>query len=196
MTTTDERPVLLLDVDGVLNLLPNRDEGALITRQTQLQTARLHDEQLAAYRLNIPVDAQHLVGQLAEHFDLRWYTMWNEHARQVFAPLAGITHEFDHLQCDWTLGRDVLDIAGTPQWMKSRVWVAKTPLIESHLGSRPFVWIDDDTTEYDTLWLENHTDVGEFLIITVRSHSGLTQDTVNEAIAWAQALASQEKVAS
>ena len=127
---------------------------------------------------------------------MRWYTMWNEHARRTFAPLAGIRQDFDHYECDWVEGRMLLEDMKTPEWLLRMLWVAKTPFIPQHLNGRPFCWVDDDSGPADEMWLENHPDVGEFRLITVEPHVGLTQDTVNEAIAWAQALALKEEVAS
>lgn len=195
MKMTSERPVLLLDIDGVLNLFPHFLEDR-VTRQTQRQSALLSSTQKQPYSLDIPLDAADLVDQLADYFELHWYTMWNEHARAVFTPLAGIRQQFDHFECDWVGGLDALNATDTPEWMRKAIWVAKTPLIPEHVGDRPFVWVDDDTTPVDSLWLEAHPEVGEFLLITVEPHSGLTQDTVNEAIAWAQSLALKEEVAS
>lgn len=200
MTTTIERPVLLLDIDGVLNLFPRFtiQGGAVIdrvTRQTDRHRVRLDETQKSTYLLNIPADARSLVTQLAEHFDVHWYTMWNDAADAVFAPLAGLP-SFPYFECDWVDGREAFEKIWSPAWMRKYIWIAKTPLIPRYVGARPFLWIDDDTGPVDTLWLRDHPVVGEFNIITVEPHSGLTQAVVDEAIEWARSLTIKEDIAS
>jgi hypothetical protein len=214
MNMTPERPVLLLDIDGVLNLLPQAvfpektEKGALgggllpvqpeylpITRPHSEHLVYLSPEQKFPYLVSIADDTAFLVNQLVEHFDIHWYTMWNESAAAVFAPLAGLP-EFPHFECDWSDGEDVLHKSNTPKWLRKLVWTAKTPLIEGHLGTRPFVWVDDGSNDADALYLEEHANVGEFMLLTVEAHTGLTQNVVNAAIEWARSLTMQEEVAS
>jgi hypothetical protein len=199
MNATPERPVMLLDIDGVLNLFPSygitRDADELVTRQTARHAVLLSDDQTAPYRLSIPNDLPALVTQLGEHFDIHWYTMWNDYANRVFSPLAGLP-EFPHFECDWFAGQEAYDKVWSPDWFRKYIWIAKTPLVPRYVGSRPFVWIDDDVTEVDTLWLEQHPAIGEFRIIAVKPHTGLTQAVVDEAIEWARSLTMQEEVAS
>lgn len=195
-----EKPVLLLDVDGVLNLLPGWGKQKVrVTRDHRMERLWLDEPSLTdpdkplSMQIRIPLDAPALVEQLAEHFDIHWFTMWNEDARNVFAPLAGLP-DFPMLRADWNLGLDVFD-ALTPRpntTLRREVWVGKTPLIEGHLGTRPWVWIDDDATRTDDWWLAKYAAVGEHLIIPVKPHEGLTQHTVDKAIAWAQAHALSE----
>ena len=207
MTNTEERPVLLLDIDGVLNLFPQRLsmgahlKGTLTNapshtlRDHTAHRVRLDDDQEHPYMIRIPTDVASLVSQLQEHFDVHWYTMWNVSADAVFAPMAGLP-SMPYLLCDWTLGQEILTESGAPVWLRREVWRAKTPLIETHIGQRPFCWIDDDTTAADDLYLETYATVGPFRIITVASHNGLTQAVVDEAIEWAQSLTIKEEVAS
>lgn len=200
MTATDERPVLLLDIDGVLNLFPRYtiEGGAVIdrvTRQTDRHRVRLDEDQKSTYLLNIPADAHALVTQLAEHFDVHWYTMWNSAADAVFAQVANLP-TFPYFECDWVDGRKAYDRIWAPEWMRKYIWIAKTPLIPGYVGSRPFVWIDDDTGPVDTLWLSDQPALGEFSIITVEPHIGLTQAVVDEAIEWARSLTTEEDLAS
>lgn len=191
-----DKPILLLDIDGVLNLFPRaltigqrvKGEPYPEIRDHAVHRVTLHDEQTRPYMIRIPDDAPALIAQLVEHFDIRWYTMWNEAANRVFAPLAGIP-EFEHFECDWTSGRMVYFASGAPEWMDKFIWVAKTPLIEGYVGDRPFVWIDDDSDPVDTMYLNDHANVGSFHLITVEPHTGLTQAVVDEAIDWARTLA-------
>lgn len=197
-----DKPLLLLDIDGVLNLFPRamsvkqrvKGDPYPEIRDHEVHVVRLSDEQEHPYRLRIATDVAVLIEQLVEHFDIRWYTMWNEAANRVFAPLAGIP-EFPVFECDWVEGRKTYWASDAPEWMDKHVWIAKTPLIEGHVGQRPFLWIDDDSEVVDTMYLEAHANVGPFQIITVAPHSGLTQAVVDEAIDWARSLvASTEEI--
>lgn len=201
---TLERPVLLLDIDGVLNLFPKplyskkgkRYGAEPVKRKHTKHRVRLTDDQEYPCALQIPRDAAELVGRLNEHFEIHWYTMWNEHSDRVFAPLAGLP-AFTHFECDWAEGLLTLSRSLAPDWMLKEVWTAKTPLIEKHLGTRPFVWIDDDSNPADIWYLEEYATVGKFRLITVDSHTGLTQAVVDEAIDWAvNVLPHQEEYAS
>lgn len=207
MSETTERPVLLLDIDGVLNLFPRalsiherikgsaESTGIAPMREHTAHRVFLSDEQMHPYVVRVPADAPMLVEQLAEHFDLRWYTMWNASAASVFAPLAGLP-AFPHLQCSHTAGREALYAVDTPEWMDKHLWAAKTPLIPGYLGSRAFCWIDDDSSAVDTMWLELQPNIGPFQLITVNSATGLTQAVVDEAIEWARSLTITEELAS
>jgi hypothetical protein len=205
MTNTDERPVLLLDIDGVLNLFPKpldlhaRVKGTAsansVEREHDVHRVVLDAAQIHPYTVRIPADLPSLIAQLSEHYDIHWYTMWNASANRVFAPLAGIP-EFPHFQCDWIAGEIAFEDAESPWWMRKHIWIAKTPLIPGFVGSRPFLWIDDDSNEVDTMWLEAHPGVGNFQLITVPPHTGLTQAVVDEAIEWARSLTIQEEYAS
>lgn len=203
---TQERPVLLLDIDGVLNLIPRPlwDEKGKrvinhepIARDHVEHRTTIYDEGLVTpYRLRIPADAVALVSQLAEVFDIHWYTMWNEAAVRVFGPLAGLP-AMPYFECDWFEGGRAMDASGAPDWMRKELWKAKTPLIEKHIGQRPFCWIDDDTNPADIWYLDDYAEVGPFRLITVEPETGLTQAVVDEALAWAAGrLSPLEEIAS
>ncbi len=190
---TPQKPILLLDIDGVLNLFPSWIDSYAVTRPVNVTAVTVGEN---TYRLSIPLDTADLIDQLAEGFDLRWYTMWNHNA-PVFAEAAGLRQSFGHYTCDYLRGRTVLtawannDPAELDVLMHT-LWTPKTPLIPGYVGSRPFVWIDDDTSIYDDMWLSAQRGIGDFLIITTDSHVGMTQAHVNNALAWAQSLTLRE----
>lgn len=192
----DEKPILLLDIDGVCNLFPRalttakraKGEPYPEIREHDVHRVTLSDEQEHPYMLRIARDLPDLVSQLQEHFEVRWYTMWNDAADRVFAPLAGLP-ALDYFECDWDAGRVAYRRTDAPAWMDKHIWIAKTPLIEGYLGDRPFVWIDDDSGPADGMYLDNHAEVGDYLLLTVEPHLGLTQAVVDEAIDWARTLA-------
>lgn len=185
------KPYLLLDIDGVLNLFPSFSSDAQVKRPVARHRAVIERANMQegvkelAYGVNIPLDAAALIAQLSDHFEIRWYTMWNEHAARVFAPLAGIP-DFDYFEADHREGLLAL-LRRNQGFMRDRLWLAKTPLIPDYVGDRPFVWVDDDTRAIDTDWLQDQG-LTQFQIITVEPHSGLTQEVVDLAIAWATTL--------
>lgn len=192
---TNQKPILLLDIDGVLNLFPSWIDDLPVTRPVAVTQAEANGN---TYRLNIPLDAADLIDQLAEGFDLRWYTMWNHNAPN-FGEAAGLRQMFGHYTCDYHRGRAVLTAwaQGDPDELDTLtrlLWTPKTPLIPGYVGDRPFVWIDDDTTIHDDMWLAAQPGLGDFLLITTEPHMGLTQDHVNNALAWAQSLTLREEL--
>ena len=109
-----ERPLLLLDVDGVLSPFGCPDGYVPI------------DEGVSCYS---PENIARL-RRLAEAFDLVWATMWEHVANEVMAPI----HELSPLPVvEFDEGGE-LD-------MEEHV---KLPAIRRFVGERPFVWIDDD----------------------------------------------------
>lgn len=181
------KPILLLDIDGVLNLLPRKwgygDKFEPITEPYRRERIGAGDG--LAYMVNIPVDVADLVAQLQTEFSIKWFTMWNYDACDRFAPVAGLPH-FEHYHVDWAMGREILAQQGYTLQEIRRIWVAKTPMIPAYLGDRPFVWIDDDTTAADTDYLVTQG-LTDFRIITVEPNAGLTQTVVDNALTWARA---------
>lgn len=168
----EEKPVLLLDVDGVLNLFG----GKAPVWYSRPVTHKV----VNGYPINFPRDIPEILDRLAEHFEIIWYTMWNERAPLDFAPAFGLPR-FRHLECDWDFGAML-----SRAYPEFRLWTPKTPLIPEYLAGRPFVWVDDDTTADDERWLREHPEVGDFLLITPSPREGLTHADVDRAIRWAE----------
>lgn len=126
------RPVLYLDVDGVLNVLRERSphwadltghDVALAGRTYRLNLSRTMGETLAA----LPVD-------------IRWATTWAEAADHFIAPLVGLAAG--------------LPVACRPVASDSRY---KSAAIRRQVAAerRPFVWVDDEAiAEDDFAWAE------------------------------------------
>lgn len=177
----DQKPMLMLDIDGVLNLFGGRGTADMpLVQSTDIHIA-------GSFVVRVPEGTLSRIERLSEWFDIHWFTMWNENAERSFAPVVGLPF-FPYLKVDWFAGENVLRERHPENWRDvSRVlWTAKTPLVPGHANGRPFIWVDDDTTLVDTAWLRQHPDVNEnFMIITVDPWEGLTENTVRQAIAWA-----------
>jgi hypothetical protein len=68
-----DRPLLLLDVDGVLVAVPG-----------------LSDDVDADPTVTLPPEADEWFAQLGDAFELRWATTWSELANQVIGPQLGL----------------------------------------------------------------------------------------------------------
>jgi hypothetical protein len=136
------RPVLALDIDGVLNPLVGRED--LVAHRVTLPAARLPRSPFilgfgeSDLRLVVRTSAGHAawIQDVRSRADVVWATTWEHAANDLFAPLLGI----DPLPVAVSSVRhpprpvhaDTADSAG---------WKAEA-LAEEFTG-RPLVWVDD-----------------------------------------------------
>jgi hypothetical protein len=124
---TVTRPLLLVDVDGVLcpNFigapLPGYDRFDIGATDVWLR------KQHGAW-----------LNYLATWFDLVWATTWEQDAADILAPALGLP--LDMRVIEFTSGS------------ANRTW--KLTDIEEFVGDRPFAWIDDDIGPDAELWAE------------------------------------------
>ena len=92
---TDTRPLVLVDIDGVLNAFEAR-------------RATTHQRLAVAGRYRVVLDDRHpgWFDILGEYAELRWATMWQADAGRVFGRVAGLGTDWDHLDFDsaWNTG--------------------------------------------------------------------------------------------
>ncbi len=167
---TSPPPILLLDVDGVLNAvrhdLPDgwqrgRFNGYVLSWNTTV-VARLR--------------ALHEAGQV----ELQWLTTWTELADLLLAEPLGLPRGLR------THHRDVLPtgfggaLRGLSGWWKL---AAAQAVVEAEPGRR-IVWIDDDLTDQaeDTSeWLAAN---GHVLVVAPDYSTGLTHAELDRVTAW------------
>jgi hypothetical protein len=112
---TTERPLLLLDVDGVLNPLAARPPPGF----TALQ--------IDGYEVAISARHRMWLQELVLSFELVWATTWEGAANESVGPLLGlpelpvVTFEGERIGETWKLGA-----------------------VRAFVGDRPLVWIDDE----------------------------------------------------
>lgn len=166
----DGRPLLLLDVDGVLNAI-NRSQNHKTYHIEVIQTS---DGLRYIVRLNRKLSGW--LDELTDHFLPVWATMWDDDANEHLAPLLGLP-SLPVLSCaenGWTcLTKD-----------PGRTLHHKIDVIEVSVGDRPFAWLDDEISEADLEWATER--LTPSFLIKVRPDQGLQQHHVDKLIRWAQ----------
>ncbi|MFC6082578.1 HAD domain-containing protein [Sphaerisporangium aureirubrum] len=158
-----KRPLVLLDVDGVLN--PAR-------RPTMRH--RRHDVTLDGRTYRVLLNARHGPKLLAlaagAEADLVWATTWEEHANAEIAPRLGLPP------------LPVIHVTGDLGTRTGEHF--KTRHVAEYVAGRPFVWFDDSLRPPDWQYLMDHPGVGEFLLVEVDPQTGLTDGHLARAREW------------
>jgi hypothetical protein len=164
-------PVLLLDVDGVLNAVrPRQPEG---WRRGTFSGYVLTWDPTVTARLR----GLHESGRV----ELQWLTTWTDRADELLAEPMGLprglrTHGREGVLSMGFLGR----LSGLPGWWKL---AAARAVAEAEPGRR-IVWIDDDLAEQaaDTSeWLAGNAQV---LVVAPDLVAGLTHAELDRVEAW------------
>jgi hypothetical protein len=116
-------------------------------------------------RLN-PEDGRRL---LTLGCQLVWATTWMAEANEVIAPLLGLP------QLPVVEWPDDDEPSGALHW--------KTAFLTRWAAGRPFVWVDDETTEVDRRWVEA-THRGRALLHRIDPHVGLTERNFSTIRQW------------
>ena len=125
------KPILLLDVDGVINALA--DSRTILGRGLVAHDAIGPDGR--TYRLHLEPETPRRLATLAEHFELAWCTTWGRSANGAIAPLVGLPTDLDTV---W-LPSEWIDIPLN--------FSRKTPFVRrwaAERGIKNLVWLDDE----------------------------------------------------
>ncbi len=159
------KPLLMIDVDGVISLFGFAPSAVPPGRFTQV------DGQ--PHLLSATAGA-HLLA-LAEHFELVWCTGWEEKANDYLPTLLGIPGPLPFLSFDRNPGK------ANGHW--------KLPAIDAFAGpDRPLAWIDDAFDHNCHTWAAERTRTAATLLVTTEPAIGLTDAHVKTLTDWRRAL--------
>ncbi len=166
ISTPGPRPLLLVDVDGVISLFGfpahRRPSGTwlMVDGISHLLSA----------------EAGGHLRALRDRFELVWCTGWEEKANEYLPLALGLPAPLPHLAFD----------AGPER--RHAHW--KLDAIEAHAGDRPLAWVDDDHGGGCSAWAAARP--APTLLVTTRPERGLTADETVRLIAWADALGASD----
>jgi hypothetical protein len=155
------RPILAVDVDGVISLF-----GAEHPPDRSLTKFQLVDG--VPHLISLPV-GDRLV-RLSEHFELVWASGWEDKANFYLPALLGLP-DLPHV----SFGSAA---PGAVHWKLE-------PLTE-YAGGRPLAWIDDNFNEACYAWAEQRPE--PTLLVPTESHLGLEEAHVEALRQWAVSL--------
>ena len=166
---TGNRPIIALDVDGVLSPLCNSRQRSRLWYHEKWRRKAVRWG-LGVSQLIVNPEAAIWLQKLA--FDtgaeLVWATHWNERANDHVAPLITLPS---------------LPVIETPVYPR-----LKAPAVIERSASRPLVWFEDEPREVETA--RQLVSPGQaFLGILTDPATGLTIDHVDQAREWLTALA-------
>lgn len=156
------RPVLAVDVDGVISLFGFDEPPDRKAARFELIDGMVHCISLAAgERLR----------RLSDHYELVWATGWEDKANDYLPTMLGLP-ELPHLTFDGAAR------FGSAHW--------KLGPLDDYGRGRPLAWIDDSFDESCYGWAR---DRGEpTLLVPTESHLGLEEAQVEALTDWARAL--------
>ena len=164
VTDATNRPILFLDVDGVISLF------GFAPGAEQLPGPLHWIDGIAHF---IPEDVGARLVRLADSFELVWATGWEERANEHLPFLLGLP--FGDLP---TLTFDGRAVFGSAHW--------KLDAIADYAGTRPAAWIDDNIDEACIAWAEARS--APTLLVQTDPATGLTDEHVGELRRWAEGL--------
>jgi hypothetical protein len=157
------RPILAVDVDGVVSLFGFETPPPPTEATYQLVDGGLHC---------ISLRAGERLQRLSEHFDLVWATGWEEKANFYLPTVLGLA-ELPHLTFDGAAR------FGSAHWKLG-------PL--DHYGSgRALAWIDDNFDESCYRWARERDQ--PTLLVPTDPAQGLLEAETEALIAWGRSLA-------
>ncbi len=170
-----EKPLLLVDIDGVLSLFgPPRQEGtqppagaAAEPRHGPVE-GTFHSIDGIPHFLSATA-AAHLLS-LVEHFDLVWASGWEERAEEHLPRLLGLPPGLPFLRFERSPGRS------HAHW--------KLAAIDAYAGLRPLAWIDDAFNQACHEWAGERP--SPTLLVSTVPQEGLTAREAEVLAAWAQ----------
>jgi hypothetical protein len=156
-----ERPLLLVDVDGVISLF-----GFKAARPP----GSFHSIDGIPHFLSARA-AEHLL-ELWPLFELVWASGWEEKANEYLPHLLGLPGPLPHLSFERSVGKS------NAHW--------KLDAIEAYCGARPLAWIDDSFNPACHEWASRRE--APTLLVQTQPQRGLTGEERERLAEWARTL--------
>jgi hypothetical protein len=156
-----DKPLLLVDIDGVVSLFG--------FPSSEPPPGSWHVVDGIPHFLSATA-AEHL-HDLARSFDLIWCSGWEERAGEHLPALLGAP-DLPHLSFERNPGR------ARAHW--------KLAAIDAHAGARPLAWIDDAFNDACFAWAEQRA--APTLLVRTDPATGLDDAAAAELAAWADGL--------
>lgn len=157
------KPVLFVDVDGVLSLF-GFDPAAELPGPFHWIDGIAHC---------IPPESGPRLVRLADDFELVWATGWEEKANEYLPHILGLP--FGDLPCLTFDGRARF---GSSHW--------KLDALTAYARDRPAAWIDDNIGDRGREWAKSRT--VPTLLVETEASVGVTDGQVDELLNWAAAV--------
>lgn len=161
MNRDGSRPILAVDVDGVISLFGFDEELIDAPGELKLIDGMLHC---------ISVAAGERLRRLGEHYDLVWATGWEERANDHLPPLLGLSDDLP-----------VLTFGGRARFGSAH-W--KVDALDDYGGARPLAWIDDNIDETCERWAASRK--APTLLVPTESDRGLEEVHVDVLVDWVE----------
>jgi HAD domain in Swiss Army Knife RNA repair proteins len=159
---SDRRPILFIDIDGVISLYGFPPESE--------PPGRFHSVDGILHCIGS--DCGPRLERLAVRYELVWASGWEEKANEYLPRLLQMPDELPVLTFD---GRAVF---GTAHW--------KLEAIAEYAGDRPAAWIDDSLDERCERWAQDRE--APTLLVQTESAVGMTDSHVERLLRWADEL--------
>ena len=160
---TPTKPILFVDVDGVISLF-GFPSGGPLPGQFQWVDGIAHC---------ISDGAGARLRRLAERFELVWATGWEEKANEYLPLLLDLPDD----ELPW-LSFDGRAVFGSAHW--------KLEAIDEYAGDRPAAWIDDSLDGRCRTWASGRS--APTALIETDPAVGITDEQVEALLAWAASL--------
>jgi hypothetical protein len=156
----DDRPILAVDVDGVISLFGFDEPPGEDQAEYKLIDGMVHCiSRAAGPRLR----------RLAEHYDLVWATGWEDRANDHLPQLLGLPDDMPYLTFKHAQ-------FGSSHW--------KLDALGSYAKKRPLAWIDDFIDEECETWAKDRK--APTLLVPTESDRGIEEGHVETLIRWVE----------
>jgi HAD domain in Swiss Army Knife RNA repair proteins len=161
LVTNDTKPILFLDVDGVISVFGFSPDAGTLPGPFHWIDGVAHC---------IPADVGERLARLSDHFELVWATGWEEKANEYLPYILDLPAP--ELPCLLFQGQAVF---GSAHW--------KLDAISDYADDRPAAWIDDNIDDACRYWATARD--APTLLVETQSAIGITDEHVDTLLAWA-----------